>query len=318
MNAETWSQAWRHAAREFWSTEEPSSHFTTSSGPLVAERIAEIVREVDARLGHPADFTVVDIGCGDGGLLADVRERSGDLATRARWVGVDVRPDRRSGIESVVSEAPAPLAIAPIRGVVMAHEWLDEIPCDVVERDHDGVNRLVLVDRWGIQTLGPSLEDDDACTEFGVDAAEARAWLERWWPLREPGDRAELGTTRDRAWQWMSRLVDDGAILATDYGHVRIERESRHRHGTLAAYRGGRLVKPLPDGSANLTAHVALDSCADAVPGTVLSAQRDQVVAPPLPEEPSATEVERHFEALRLRDPGRLGGVGWLRWDARR
>jgi hypothetical protein len=116
----------------------------------------------------------------------------------------------------------------------------------------------------------------------------------------------------------MSGLVDDGAILATDYGHVRIERESRYRHGTLAAYRGGRLVTPLPDGSANLTAHVALDACADAVAGTVLSLQRDEVVAPPLPEEPSATEVERHFAALRLRDPGRLGAVGWLRWDARR
>jgi hypothetical protein len=49
----------------------------------------------------------------------------------------------------------------------------------------------------------------------------------------------------------------------------------------------------------------------------VLSFQRDEVVAPPLPEEPSATEVERHFAVLRLRDPGRLGGVGWLRWDAR-
>lgn len=318
MNAETWSQAWRYASREFWSTEEPSSHFTTSSGPLVAERIAEIVRDVDARLGHPADFTVMDIGCGDGGMLADVRECSGDLATRVRWLGVDVRPHRRSGIESVVSEAPAPLAFAPIQGVVMAHEWLDEIPCDVVERDSDCVNRLVLVDRGGIETLGPSLDDDDACTEYGVDAAEARAWLEKWWPLREPGDRAELGTSRDRAWRWMSGLVDDGAVLATDYGHGRIERESRFRHGTLAAYRGGRLVTPLPDGSANLTAHVALDSCADSVPGTVLTAQRDEVASPPLAENPSVTEVERHFAALRLRDPGRLGGVGWLRWDARR
>jgi len=318
MNAETWSQAWRHAAREFWAAEEPSSHFTTSSGPLVADRIAEIVRDVDARLGHPSEFTVVDIGCGDGGLLADVRERSGDLTERARWVGVDMRPFRRAGIESVVTEAPAPLAFTPIRGVVMAHEWLDEIPCDVIERDYHGADRLVLVDRRGVESFGPSLDDDDACTGYGVDAAEARAWLARWWPLREPGDRAELGTSRDQAWQWMSRLVDDGAILATDYGHVRVERESTLRHGTLAAYQRGRLVTPVPDGSANLTAHVALDSCADAVPGTVLSAQRDEVAAPLLTEEPSVVEVERHFAALRLRDPGRLGGVGWLRWDARR
>lgn len=316
MNAQTWSQAWRHAARAFWAVEEPSSHFTTSAGPLVAERIAEIVREVDARLGHPAEFTVVDIGCGDGGLLADVRERSGDLAERARWVGVDVRPFRRAGIESVISEAPAPLAFAPLRGVVMAHEWLDEIPCDVIERDYDGANRLVLVDERGVETLGPPLDDDDACTAYGVDAAQAHAWLERWWPLREAGDRAEVGTSRDRAWQWMSGLVDDGAILATDYGHARVERESTHRRGTLAAYREGRVVPPVPDGSVNLTAHVAWDSCCAAVSGSQLTQQRDEFPVVPLPDRPGASEIERHFAALMLRDPARLGGIGWLRWDA--
>ena len=90
------------------------------------------------------------------------------------------------------------------------------------------------------------------------------------------------------------------------------------RHGTLAAYASGRLVRPAPDGAANLTAHVAFDACMAAVPGSTLTLQRDEIGAISLGEDPSAADVERHFASLRLRDRDRLGGVGWLRWDAHR
>jgi SAM-dependent MidA family methyltransferase len=316
MNAETWSGAWRRAARDFWRTERPGSHFSTSAGPVVADRIAEIVLDVDARLGHPTHFTVVDIGCGDGSLLTLVRERSGELAARARWVGVDVHPPRAGSIESVKAQAPCNLDLAPIRGVVMAHEWLDEIPCDVVERDVSGVDRLVLIDRGGSETLGPRLDDAHACAEYGVDAPAARAWMERWWPLRETGDRAEIGIERDRAWRWMSSLVDAGSILATDYGHAREERIERYRHGTLCGYREGRVVRPSPDGAMNLTAHVAVDACADSLPGTTLTRQRQEVAIAPLGAQPTPAEVERYFTGLRLSDPGVWGDISWLRWDA--
>ena len=100
--------------------------------------------------------------------------------------------------------------------------------------------------------------------------------------------------------------------------HTHAERTARYRHGTLAAYASGCLVRPVPDGTANLTAHVALDACVAAVPGTTLTLQRDEIGAVSLGEEPSAADVERHFASLRLRDRDRLGGVGWLRWDAHR
>lgn len=318
MSATPWSRVWRDASREFWSSEQPSDHFTTSAGALVAERMAAILREVDAELGHPETLHVVDIGCGDGTLLALMRKECEDLGPRVRWIGVDVRACEVDGVESLVAEAPCPLPLGDVRGLVMAHEWLDEVPCDVVERDEDGIDRLVLVDMRGVESLGPPLTDGDACAEFGVDAGTARSWLARWWPLVEPGDRAEVGMARDKAWQWMTGLLAEGTALATDYGHMRDERRQRDRHGTLAAYASGRLVRPVPDGTANLTAHVALDACVAAVPGTSLTAQRDEITAVPLGEQPSAADVERHFAALRLRDRDRLGGVGWLRWDGHR
>lgn len=310
MTTQTWSRAWREASRDFWGHEEPSTHFTTSAGPLVAERIADLVREVGDRLGHPPDLTIIDIGCGEGRLLSLVRERCGELAERARWIGIDVRPLRAQGIEAVIAEVPADLADVPVRGVVMAHEWLDEIPCDVVERDGAGVDRIVLVDREGTETLGPAIDDDQACAELGVDAREARSWLEQWWPLRETGDRAEVGASRDHAWAWMCGLVGAGTALATDYGHLGATRGS-----TLTGYRAGRLARPAPDGSINLTAHVALDACVAAVPGTALTYQRHELPAVTIGNSPTAADVELHFASLRLRDPARLGGVGWLRRD---
>ena len=318
MSPRTWRRAWSDAARRFWASEEPHRHFTTSTSAALADRIAVLVHEIDARLDHPDSLTVVDVGCGDGSLLALVRERCADLRSRARWIGIDVRPGSTDGVEHVVARVPCALPLGPVDGLVMAHEWLDEIPCDVVARDDAGVDRIVLVDESGDESLGPALDDDEGCARHDVDAARARSWLDRFWPLREPGDRAEVGTSRDDAWAWMTGLLSSGTALATDYGHVRADRIAGHREGTLTAYRLGRLVRPVPDGTVNLTAHVALDACVQSLDGTVLTRQREEVASASLGRQPSAREIEHHFATLRLRDPARLGHVGWLRWDADR
>lgn len=311
-----WSHAWALAAREFWARQAPDQHFTTSVGTEMADRIAQLVHDTDERLGHPDPIQIVDIGCGDGHLLALVRDRCPDLLSRAQWIGVDVRPIRVPGVSSIVAEAPGPLPLTGIEGLVMAHEWLDEVPCDVIERDEEGRDRLVLVDADGHETLGPLLADDASCAAYGVDARAARSWMQRWWPLQEPGDRAEIGVARDRAWLWMITLLRAGTVLATDYGHVLAERRVRHRRGTLTGYRSGRIVGPVPDGTVNLTAHVALDACVSAKQGSVVTSQREEIGAPTVGHQPTAADVERHFATLRLRDPARLGGVTWLRWEA--
>ena len=48
-----------------------------------------------------------------------------------------------------------------------------------------------------------------------------------------------------------------GILLAVDYGHAA---GGRPTGGTLAAYRDGAQVAPVPDGTCDLTAHVAVDS----------------------------------------------------------
>ena len=113
MSAATWSRAWRDASREFWSSEQPSAHFTTSAGSLVAERIAAIVHEVDVRLGHPETLHVIDIGCGDGTLLAHLRDSAAQLMAQSDWNDLlryqdfgGTREDRAAGVHWLRQRLP--------------------------------------------------------------------------------------------------------------------------------------------------------------------------------------------------------------------
>jgi hypothetical protein len=95
--------------------------------------------------------------------------------------------------------------------------------------------------------------------------------------------------------------------LAVDYGH-----DQGNRRPTLTGWRAGRPVPPAWDGSCDVTAHVALDSLAAAVPGQVRSTQRDALAG----LEPLGMA---EASALRsLRDPDGYGAYGWIALDRTR
>lgn len=286
----------------FYRRERPEANFRTSvhASPLFARALARLLEEVDAGLGRPDRLDLVDMGAGSGALLAGVLEAvPPETARRLRPVAVEIRP--REGPEGVVWAAEPPERIT---GLVVANEWLDNVPLDVVEYTPDGP-RLVLVDAEGNERPGPEPEEADL------------AWLARWWPARE--GRAEVGRSRDEAWAGLVGRLEAGVAVAADYSH---DRETRRP--TLAGYRHGRAVRPVPDGSCDVTAHVALDSCA--VPGleTVLTTQREALRAlgvdgrrPPRElalRDPRGyvAALSRAGEAAELTDPAGLGGFGWL------
>jgi SAM-dependent MidA family methyltransferase len=333
-----WSQAWAHAAfgeGGFYADPEhpgPGAHFRTSAhvGSVLARALAQLLDEVDNRLGSPAALDLVDVGAGRGELVAAVLASAPDeLAARVRATAIDLRP-RPDGLDPRVRwvHGTAPHALPmQVHGLLVAHEWLDDVPLDVVEVDPDGTPRLVLVDADGTESPGPSLDDDQGWAAHGLDAAAARDWLARWWPVAEPGDRAEVGRSRDLHWQVAVRRLVAGTALAVDYGHTAT---GRPRRGTLTAYADGRRLRPVPDGTANLTAHVALDALLDGcapLGRTTLRTQRDSLlelgVDPALPDATSAsTEPVAYAAALRdaadaseLLDPAGLGGFAWLRVD---
>ena len=306
MASQTWAQAWYDALYSpgpdspgpdspgpdspgpgspgpgspgFFLREDPADHFRTNVAvPLFADAVRTLAERVDAALGHPDPFDLVDVGAGRGQLLAAL----GEVPSRWRLTGVDL------------ATADVPFAwsheIPSVTGLLLANEWLDAVPLDILEDDH-----LVLVDARGRESRGAPLGSD---------------WARRWWPS---GGRVEVGAPRDLAWAAAVAKVRRGLAVAIDYDH-----DLTSRRPTLTGYRAGRQVPPVPDGSCDLTAHVALDACAAAGGGRVLR-QREALTALgitaalPAPDARDyAGGLERASQARELLDPDGLGGFGWL------
>jgi SAM-dependent MidA family methyltransferase len=294
-----WRQAWESALygdAGFFRASRPAEHFRTSAHVGVfAEAIAEVVRRSSAE-------TVVDLGAGGGELLTSLRPLVGD---GVELIGVEVS-ERPAGLPDEIGWAPR--LPDRIDGLLIANEWLDNVPCDVVEVDDDGVVREVCVDpAVGEESLGDAYESD---------------WLDPWWPLRELGERAEVGSVRDDAWADAVARVT-GIAIAIDYGHVRGDRPP---FGSLRSYALGREVDVIPDGSRDVTAHVAVDSVAGAV-GAKLVRQRDALARlgleasrPPLGlahSDPAAyvRSLARSGEVGELMATGGLGDFWWIITD---
>ncbi|MCW2907483.1 MAG: hypothetical protein JWL68_2272 [Actinomycetia bacterium] len=320
--------------------ERPAAHFRTSvhASPRYAEAILVLLRHADAALGHPDRLDLVDIGAGQGELLGQVLELAQHLPAGPGPAGggpadppagpvpagpglsfpqrivphaVEIAPHCPGGDSRIRWSAALP---DRIRGLVIASEWLDNIPVDVAELTSEGP-RIVLVDPGsGAERTGPP-----------VGQAE-HDWLHRWWPLHHPGDRAELGHPRCAAWAGVIGRLDGGLALAADYAH---SQASRPLGGSLAGFRDGRAVRPIPDGSRDITAHVALDACAAA--GTAAGATRTRLTTqraalralglsarrPPLSQagrDPAGylTALRVAAEEAELTDPAGFGGFGWL------
>ncbi|MFD5146175.1 SAM-dependent methyltransferase [Streptomyces sp. NPDC058401] len=283
----------------------PAGHFRTSvhASPLYAGAVARLLLWVDGELGRPEELDLVDVGAGRGELLAEVLAAlPPQTAARVRPYGVE-RAERPAGLDGRirwVSEPPR-----GVRGLLFANEWLDNVPLDLAE---DG--RYVEVARDGTEHPGGPLDGPD------------RAWLERWWPgagTEEGAGRAEIGRPRDEAWAAAVATLERGLAVAVDYAHTR---EARPPFGTLTGFRAGRETAPVPDGSCDVTAHVALDACGG--PGAALVTQREALAAlgvsgarPPLAlasSDPVAyvRALSLAGEAAELTARGGLGDFGWL------
>lgn len=262
--AQLWEQAWQAALYGpdgFYRHHAPAEHFATSvqglpgGGEVLAEAVLTLARQHGCR-------RVVDVAAGRGELLGQLRALDPDL----HLTGVDVGP-APPGLHVdrwLVSPGGArlPEALDDLHDtLVLAHEWLDVVPCPVVDREEGDPAgwRSVLVTVDGEERPGPRLSGPDL------------EWARRW--LGAEVQRAEVGLPRDRAFADLLSRVRSGVVVAVDYGHTAADRP---RHGTLTGFRGGYQVQPVPDGSCDLTAHVAFDSLA-------------QVTSTPEPTQPRLT-----------------------------
>ncbi|MFR0358326.1 SAM-dependent methyltransferase [Streptomyces sediminimaris] len=316
-------RGWREAAQAalygpggfYRGPEGPAGHFRTSvhASPLFAGAVARLLCRVDAALDRPEPLAFVDMGAGRGELAGGVLAAlPADVLARTRAYAVEIagRPDGLDERVEWLAEPPR-----GVTGLLFANEWLDNVPVDVAEVDPAGVARSVLVRPDGTERLGEPV-------------AGARAgWLARWWPLpAEEGLRAEIGLPRDEAWADAVSSLGRGLAVAVDYAHTV---DTRPPFGTLTGFRSGRETAPVPDGSCDITAHVALDACAahaaaHGLSGARLLHQRDALrilgltgARPPLTLASSRPDayvraLASAGEAAELTAPGGLGDFGWL------
>ncbi len=295
------------------------AHFRTSvhASRLFAGAILKVVIAADEALGRPHPFDLVDVGAGGGHLLRRLTELvPTHLARRMRLSAVEVAP-RPADLPTDIrwrDRLPRP---GSITGMILATEWLDNVPLDIAEVDEHGRLRYLLVQRFsGEENPGGELSPVDA------------AWAERWWAEKpwDPGVRVELGAPRDEAWAAAVASLSRGVALTVDYGHMWYDRP---RTGTLTGFYAGRVAPPIPDGSRDITAHVAIDAvCAagEAVAGTpaVLTTQHAALTAlgvtgrrPPLDlasADPTSyvQALSAASQAAELVDPNGLGAHYWL------
>ncbi|MFG2063388.1 SAM-dependent methyltransferase [Micromonospora sp. NPDC048871] len=300
------------------------------------------------------------------------------LVERVRFTAVELAPRPDDLPEQIRWTDRIP---AGITGLLLATEWLDNVPLDLAVHTGTGWHYLLVDPTSGEETIGTPLSradldwlstwwpsplaattqpaptdrqsanpvtdpssppatapDPDSSTGSGFRAARpaqgssltarSRSGCPETQTDRTPTDRArvEIGRTRDEAWADAVGHVERGLALAVDYGHLRA---TRPVDGTLTGYRAGRQVPPVPDGSCDVTAHVAMDSVASAGERVArcayaLGSQRDGLRAlgadggrPPLSlaaHDPAGyvRALAAASAAAELTDPAGLGGHWWL------
>jgi len=322
---EPWVEAWTRAANTFYSGQWPADHFATApaQSTVVAEGLAHYLTEIIEDLhsgGYFGAIDVCEVGGGDGTLMTQVlalaAQQHPAVAFRARVIELRARPPH---LASTIEWIDGPMQThlpESIRGLIFAHEVLDDVPLTLAQYDEALTLRQVMVNAaTGDEELGAPISANDS------------EWVSRWWPHQSVGGRIEIGAARDQVWAAIASTVSTGIAIAIDYAHTQEQRSRGFLAlGTLTGFRDGFARQPVPDGSMNITAHVALDACAVAAEQacaplpvtTVLSSQRDALGvldysdAPPQSPHDALVAIAQHSQRELARDTQGFGAFTWL------
>ena len=222
------------------------------TAPMISQMFGELIglwaAEVWNRLGAPERVRLVEVGPGDGTLMADALraarvapgfleaidlvliEPSAPLrAVQARMLAeADVHPRWVSGLNSVETDAPV---------ILIANEVLDCLPARQFVKTEDG---------WAERRVGVT---DDSDLTFGLVAITGGFTRPAF--AVEPGQTIEISEQQAAFGRDLGALIKaaSGAALLIDYG-----RAAPEAGDTLQALRRHQKVDPLADpGEADLT-----------------------------------------------------------------
>jgi SAM-dependent MidA family methyltransferase len=243
-------------------------YFTSVSvGSLFGRLLAAQFAEIWERLGRPTEFTIVEQGAHRGEFARDVLESARATAPAffqaLRYTIVEPFETLRRQQVAMLSAFNERIAwrvsldqLAPFTGLHFSNELIDSMPVHVV--DWTG-------GEWIERHIGLAGEDF-----VFIDLPLSSETLAE--QLRRVGMRLPAGYVTEvnlAALDWIravTRKLEQGYIIAVDYGFARDEFYAPHRTaGTLRSYsRHKTLPDPLANvGSADITAHVEWTSLAE-------------------------------------------------------
>jgi len=224
--------------------------------PVFSFAIGNLVREF-VRRSEGAVCSIVDIGCGDGGLIESVAEIVGGWRLA---VGGDVR---MFGVDRSLDRVPPPTANRqpptyvrtidelPRDGthLFLSNELYDALPFARLVQRGEHVHELWVKEREGVLDW----------TEHEAPAAYDDYFAERGIELAE-GQFADVSLEWEAFHADVAKFLQRGLIVTIDYGYPadKLFHPRARRFGTAAAYAGHRVSRDLlaNPGEQDLTAHV--------------------------------------------------------------
>ena len=295
----------------------PADYFTSPMAhPAFGALIAVQVRDMWRRMAEPAEFTVVELGAGDGLLARDVTSYAArldpDFANALEYTAFD-RVPRRDGHYQVQGLDRVP---SSVRGCLLSNELLDAMP----------VHRFV-IENGVMSELYVGVQGDRFCEVSGPLSTPAIADRlgdsARGLP---DGYRGEVNLGIDSWWADLaSDTLDAGYVLTIDYGYDRAKLYAPARwRGTLRCYyRHAHVDEPLVRvGQQDITAQVDFTAVDEALRRTGFSVTGHSTQGQFLTRLGAAGFVEAlrgsgvsHFEQaanragiMELLDPQGMGG----------
>lgn len=272
--------AWRGGKSGPWRILELGAH----DGSLARDVLAELAG------AHPAAFAEVEYA---------IIEPLPALAARQR--------ETLSEFAEVVNIVNAAEDLAPRRGILIANELIDALPCRIVEATEDG---------WVEMGVDLGSEGNFEWKVIG-DAGEIAAHL----PARPPGYRTEVRPDLESFLSPLADRIGQGRMLWVDYGFEADDYYADGRsEGTLQTFVKHRSDNAPLDapGSKDITAHVdftALGAACESLGGRVVRFENQarfltEVARPLLLSlegrmDEEVAKVVRQFQTLT--HPGQLG-----------
>ncbi len=235
--------------------------------PILAVTLVRQALEIDAQLGHPPTFMVVEVGGGTGSFVKDfLREcqaTAPDFLNRLSYHIVECSPYLKTCQMAKVQEVLGEQVEPSLRW----WESIDQLPADFIEGI---VFSNELVDALPVHRVR---HEEHGLKEVRVDYQDGR-FVERFHPCSTPAltDYIEQHQVSVREGQttelhlasqaWMTQVANSmkrGAVVTIDYGHTTEDYYSSDRpEGTLLCYFQHAISKNpyIRVGEQDMTAHV--------------------------------------------------------------